>query len=216
MKLKISLIFILLLVLILSSCKDKNITNKINKIMELSKESSQEVSSNTISSNTTISNTTIDSGNNVYISSNLSSNKNYISSNTASSNIQSSNISSSIISSEEVSSKVEEKMDANFLIKTHLKTVFEGNVDITDEVSVFAVLEKVCKDNNIQLSYSKSFGLAYIRSIDNLAEKSVNTESGWIYKVNGVKPSVGCSSYKLKSTDKVEWLYTLNYGKDVE
>ena len=36
-----------------------------------------------------------------------------------------------------------------------------------------------------------------------------------MYKVNGSFPNYGCSSYKLKAGDIVEWVYTCDLGKDV-
>ena len=36
-----------------------------------------------------------------------------------------------------------------------------------------------------------------------------------MFKVNGVFPNVGCSSYAVKNGDKIEWLYTCDLGEDI-
>ena len=58
--------------------------------------------------------------------------------------------------------------------------------------------------------------LAYISGINYLYEFDYGDLSGWIFKVNGVESSVGCSSFVLSDGDVIEWCYTLNYGKDIE
>ncbi|MGM9626294.1 MAG: DUF4430 domain-containing protein [Eubacteriales bacterium] len=39
--------------------------------------------------------------------------------------------------------------------------------------------------------------------------------SGWIYKVNGETPSVGCGDYVLSDGDEIAWLYTCDLGNDL-
>ena len=38
--------------------------------------------------------------------------------------------------------------------------------------------------------------------------------SGWLYMVNGIKPSYGAYSYKLNDGDTVKWYYTTDYTKE--
>jgi len=54
----------------------------------------------------------------------------------------------------------------------------------------------------------------YISAIGNIREFDAGELSGWIYRVNGVIPSVGCGDYILKDGDVVEWLYSLELGND--
>ena len=51
--------------------------------------------------------------------------------------------------------------------------------------------------------------------IANIYEHDCGDNSGWIYMVNGSSPGYGCSNYKLKEGDKVEWIYSCDYGKDI-
>ena len=59
------------------------------------------------------------------------------------------------------------------------------------------------------------YNSAYIEGIGNIYEFDCGELSGWLYKVNGNFPSYGCSRYKLKPGDKVEWVYTCDLGNDV-
>ncbi|SDS21239.1 protein of unknown function [Paenibacillaceae bacterium GAS479] len=83
--------------------------------------------------------------------------------------------------------------------------------------SVFDVLLREMKKKKIHLEFSKSpiYGSNYIEGINNIYEFDGGELSGWMYKVNGVFPNYGSSSYKLKDGDTIEWLYTLDLGRDV-
>lgn len=58
----------------------------------------------------------------------------------------------------------------------------------------------------------------YVRSITKgnktLAEFDQGSNSGWLYKVNDVKPSVGLTDYVLSSGDEIVWYYTEDWKKD--
>ncbi|OXM17613.1 hypothetical protein CGZ75_12410 [Paenibacillus herberti] len=83
--------------------------------------------------------------------------------------------------------------------------------------SVFDVLLREMKKKKIHLEFSKSsiYGSNYIEGINNIYEFDGGELSGWMYKVNGVFPNYGSSSYKLKDGDTIEWIYTLDLGRDV-
>lgn len=53
---------------------------------------------------------------------------------------------------------------------------------------------------------SSQYGV-YVSAIGGLAEKEFGGRSGWMYSVNGVAPSVSCSSYILQNGDTVSWYY---------
>lgn len=83
--------------------------------------------------------------------------------------------------------------------------------------SVFDVLQRVCKENNIHMesSWTPIYNSAYIEGIHNLYEFDCGALSGWMYHVDGWYPNYGCSRYQLKDGEKVEWRYTCDLGKDV-
>lgn len=71
--------------------------------------------------------------------------------------------------------------------------------------TAFDLLKRRCKDKGILLDYSFTaiYSTYYIKGIQNLYEFDCGDESGWLYSVNGVSPSYGCSQYKLKSGDQI-------------
>lgn len=83
--------------------------------------------------------------------------------------------------------------------------------------SAFEVLERELKSRKIHFEFTINpmYDSAYIEGICNLYEFDAGPLSGWIYRVNGKIMSVGCSQYKLKNGDKIEFLYTCNMGKDL-
>lgn len=93
-------------------------------------------------------------------------------------------------------------------------------VTFTEGESVYDVLQRVCRDNGIQMdaSWSGKYGSvysAYVEGIANLYEFDVGSGSGWMYKVNGWFPNYGCSRYPLQAGDNVQWVYTCDLGLDV-
>ena len=89
-------------------------------------------------------------------------------------------------------------------------TFYEGE-------SVFNVLAREMKKNNIHLEFMSTpiYNSAYIEGIANLYEYDCGELSGWMYRVNGVFPTYGCSRHTLKPDDKIEWLYTCDLGADI-
>lgn len=93
----------------------------------------------------------------------------------------------------------------------------EIKLNFSEGDTVFDVLEKELKMRKIHFEFSKisMYDSVYIEGIGNLYEFDTGNLSGWIYRVNGTVPSVGCSHYQLKNGDKIEVLYTCNMGRDL-
>ncbi len=83
--------------------------------------------------------------------------------------------------------------------------------------TAFDILKRVCENSGVQFeySYSAGFGTYYIEGINQIYEKDCGSKSGWLYKVNGVFPSEGSSSYKVKAGDVIEFVFTCDMGADV-
>ena len=83
--------------------------------------------------------------------------------------------------------------------------------------SVYDVLQRICKENNIHMeaSWTPMYNSAYVEGIHNLYEFDCGSLSGWMYRVNGWYPNYGCSRYQLAQGDIVEWRYTCDLGRDV-
>ncbi|MBE7028327.1 MAG: DUF4430 domain-containing protein [Ruminococcaceae bacterium] len=93
----------------------------------------------------------------------------------------------------------------------------EIEFEFSEGESAFDALERELKRRKIHFEFTKNsmYDSAYIEGIGGLYEFDAGDLSGWIYRVNGEILSVGCSQYKLKSGDKIEFLYTCNMGKDL-
>ena len=76
--------------------------------------------------------------------------------------------------------------------------------DVKDGTTVFDLLSEECSKNGISVVHQNK---SYVKAIGGLSEKDCGNGSGWIYKVNGVKPMMSASKYVLKNGDVVEWYY---------
>ncbi len=96
------------------------------------------------------------------------------------------------------------------ILKKQTVTFYEGE-------SVYDVLQRICKENNIHMeaSWTPMYNSAYVEGIHNLYEFDCGSLSGWMYRVNGWYPNYGCSRYQLAQGDIVEWRYTCDLGRDV-
>ena len=84
---------------------------------------------------------------------------------------------------------------------------------INEDDTVYNILAEVLRENGIMFEHNSSY---YISGIDNLYEFQFGDLSGWMYRVNGETPSVGCGEYVLKDGDEIEWLYTCEIGNDLK
>jgi len=91
-----------------------------------------------------------------------------------------------------------------------LVTVWEGE-------SVHNVLQREMRRAGIHMSsrWTPIFNSAYVEAINNLFEFDVGALSGWMYRVNGWFPNFGASRYLLAPGDIVEWIYTVDLGRDL-
>lgn len=83
--------------------------------------------------------------------------------------------------------------------------------------TVFDALVAVTKDQRVHMEYVSTplYKSNYIEGIANIYEMDAGPLSGWMYKVNGVFPNVGCGRYELKAGDVIEWIYTCDLGRDI-
>lgn len=78
--------------------------------------------------------------------------------------------------------------------------------------TILDALKGVLNQQNISYSISGE----YVRSIAGLTEKKAGYPlSGWLFRINGIFPGAGAGSAIIHNGDQVEWLYTLDGGKDV-
>lgn len=93
----------------------------------------------------------------------------------------------------------------------------ETEVVFYEGETVFNLLRREMKKNKIHMEFNEvpMYGSAYVEGIANIYEFDCGELSGWMYKVNDWFPNYGCSRYKLKEHDKVEWIYTCDLGRDI-
>ena len=91
----------------------------------------------------------------------------------------------------------------------------EIKVEFFPDESVFDVLYRELKNNNIHFEFVKTpaYNSAYIEGIANLYEFDCGELSGWLYKVNGIKPTYGSSQYKVNNNDRIEFFYSCDMFK---
>lgn len=89
--------------------------------------------------------------------------------------------------------------------------------EISEGDTAFDILKRELKRRKIHMEFEEVpvYNSAYIEGIGNLYEFDCGELSGWIYRVNGKISSEGCSLYKVKDGDVIEFLYTCNMGRDL-
>ncbi|MGN0648486.1 MAG: DUF4430 domain-containing protein [Oscillospiraceae bacterium] len=97
--------------------------------------------------------------------------------------------------------------DGNILAPTVL--YFEQDATVLD------ALQQACTLHQLQVEIDGSDTLAYVRGIANLYEFDYGELSGWMFLVNGETASVGCGQVPLADGDRVQWIYTLDLGRDI-
>lgn len=92
-----------------------------------------------------------------------------------------------------------------------------STVEFSDGETVFDILLRETKKNKIHLEFEGTtvYDSVYIEGIANIYEFDAGDLSGWLYRVNGKIPSVGCSLYKPENGDKIEFVYSCNMGMDL-
>ena len=91
----------------------------------------------------------------------------------------------------------------------------ETEFAISEGDTAYDILIDASKKFSIQVENNGTDEMAYIVGINYLYEFQYGDLSGWIFRVNGVDSDRGCSDYVLKDGDKVEWIYTCNFGNDL-
>ncbi len=93
----------------------------------------------------------------------------------------------------------------------------ERQVEFTPGESVFDVLFREMRNAKIHMEFNQTpaHKSAYIEGINNFYEFDCGELSGWMFRVNGEFPNMGCSKYVIEPGDKIEWLYTCDRGRDL-
>ena len=88
-------------------------------------------------------------------------------------------------------------------------------VPIAADESVYDVLLRAAQVHRIVIDARGNDSYTYVAGIGYLYELAYGDLSGWMYRVNGMSPDVGCGAYPLSDGDNIEWLYTCDLGRDL-
>jgi hypothetical protein len=83
--------------------------------------------------------------------------------------------------------------------------------------SVFDVLQREMRGAGIHMAFRRPpvIDSVYVEAINNIYEFDAGALSGWVYRVNGELPDMSASMYFLQPDDEVEWLYSIDLGRDI-
>lgn len=110
---------------------------------------------------------------------------------------------------------VKDKSDSKYIPENGV-ILEETEFEIEKGDTVYDILIEAAKKYRIHTENTGSEKMAYISGINYIYEFDFGDLSGWVYRVNGEKASVGCSEYKLSDGDKIEWLYSVQLGEDIK
>lgn len=86
---------------------------------------------------------------------------------------------------------------------------------ISEGDTVCDVLIEAARKYGIQVDMRGTGKTGYVAGINYLYEQDFGDLSGWVFHVNGISASCGCSEYELSDGDVIEWLYTCEIGHDL-
>lgn len=102
----------------------------------------------------------------------------------------------------------------NVGIYTDEKSIYESiEVDYYEGDTAYTVLKRLLGDKVDSTGKEDSL---YVKGIDGLYEFDKGPQSGWVYSVNRVKPTISAGVHKINPGDELIWHYTLDLGNDIE
>ncbi len=87
------------------------------------------------------------------------------------------------------------------------------NISFSEGESAFDVLKRELRARGIHFEFVETpmYNSVYIEGIANLYEFDCGNLSGWMYQVNGIRPTYGCSQYILKNQDRIEFFFSADW-----
>ena len=88
-------------------------------------------------------------------------------------------------------------------------------VTVKEGSTVYHAFVKALDGSGItQVGAEKGYVKSMTKDGVTLGEMTMGANSGWLYKVNGILPDRGLTSYEIKQGDEILWYYTADYQKD--
>ena len=83
--------------------------------------------------------------------------------------------------------------------------------------TAYDILTQAAREYRIQLdSTGSGISLLYVKGIGYIYEYEFGEQSGWMYYVNGIAPSVNAAEYTLSDGDVIQWMYSRDIGQDLK
>lgn len=110
----------------------------------------------------------------------------------------------------------EKDMTVSVAIRSHHGVWLEAkDVTVKEGSTVYHAFVKALEGSGITQSGAEK---GYVKSMTKdgvtLGEMTMGPNSGWLYKVNGVLPDKGLTSYEIHAGDEILWYYTADYKDD--
>ncbi len=99
-------------------------------------------------------------------------------------------------------------------VRTLEKELYHFELARAEGDTALSVLQRGAKDANIAVALTGSDDMAYVSGIGGLKEKDQGDKSGWVFRVNEQFGMTSAGATVLKDGDKVEFLYSLDWGAD--
>lgn len=91
----------------------------------------------------------------------------------------------------------------------------EIDVPITPSESVLDMSLRVFDQFNIPYEIAGFGKDTYILAIGDISQYEEGPQSRWLYNVDGIYPTMSPAEYVLPADARVEWIYTIDGGKDI-
>ncbi len=88
-------------------------------------------------------------------------------------------------------------------------------VELQEGDTVMDILQKITREERMQMEFRGRGSGAYVEGINNLYEFDQGPGSGWMYSVNGYFPNRGSGAWKVEAGDQIQWHYTKDLGRDL-
>ena len=87
---------------------------------------------------------------------------------------------------------------------------------INEGETVYDILMEAVVKNKLQMETSGAKGSEYVVGINNIYSQAYGDMSGWLFYLNGEMAMTSMAQCKLKPNDKIEILYSTNFGEDLK
>lgn len=83
--------------------------------------------------------------------------------------------------------------------------------------TVYDILAQAAREYGFQMDSSGSaIAMLYVKGLNHIYEYEFGEQSGWMYYVDGIAPSVNAAEYVLRDGEIIQWMYSRDIGQDLK